>query len=111
MLRDGFFRLGELPIESEDLQRKVSPIEALPKSSKAKPSSPNRELELVIMGGAMGSAHGGDNIWSLNNVSDMPTQPWEKFDKNEAVKIKLVVRCGYRWDMSVWYYNFSLRAS
>ena len=21
------------------------------------------------------------------------------------------VRCGYRWDMSVWYYNFSLRAS
>jgi len=22
-----------------------------------------------------------------------------------------IVRCGYRWDMSVWYYNFSLRAS
>ena len=85
-MRDGFFRLGELPIENENLQRKVSPIEALPKSSKAKPSSPNRELELVIMGGA----HGSDNIWSLNNVSDMPTQPWEKFDKNETVKIKLV---------------------
>ena len=106
LLRDGFFRLGELPIEGENLQRKVSPIEALPKSSKPKPSSPNKELELVMMGGAMGGAHGGDNIWSLNNVSDMPAQPWEKFDKNETVKIKLVNQTAFPHAMHLHGHHF-----
>jgi FtsP/CotA-like multicopper oxidase with cupredoxin domain len=59
-----------------------------------------------MMGGAMGGAHGGDNIWSLNNVSDMPAQPWEKFDKNETVKIKLANQTAFPHAMHLHGHHF-----
>ena len=54
----------------------------------------------------MGGAHDGDNIWALNNVSDMPAQPWEKFDKNEMVKIKLVNQTAFPHAMHLHGHHF-----
>ena len=89
ILRDGLFRLGELQMIGINDQRKSSPIIALPKSKKPSVEKPSRVINLRMMGGAMGRAHGGNNIWSFNNVSDLPDEPWQRFESGEMIKISL----------------------
>lgn len=85
----GGFSLGSLAIEGENTTRTTSDITALPQSNKRPMRSAERHLTLSIMGGAMGGRHNGDNVWALNDVSDLQPAPWQNFTRGETVKITL----------------------
>ena len=52
--------------------------------------SGNDPLAGAAMGGAMGGRHGGDNVWSFNNVSDLQSDPFGSFQNGETVRITFV---------------------
>jgi FtsP/CotA-like multicopper oxidase with cupredoxin domain len=43
-----------------------------------------------MMGGAMGGRHGGANIWSFNDVSDLPQDSFAAIERGETVRITFV---------------------
>ena len=43
----------------------------------------------MIQGGAMGGAHPGDDLWSLNGVSGLPDEPWLSVRRGTSVQITL----------------------
>jgi FtsP/CotA-like multicopper oxidase with cupredoxin domain len=87
--RQGPYRLADLNLEGENKQRTASPIVALAPPEMPKPTTPSQHLTLKMMGGAMGGRHGGDNIWALNDVSDLQEDPFGSFQRGETVKITL----------------------
>lgn len=87
MSRQGAYRLADLEVSGTNTVRKVSPISPLAPPHLPEPDKPSQHLTLTMMGGAMGGRHGGANIWSFNDVSDLPADPFGKFERGETVRL------------------------
>ncbi|MGJ8627441.1 MAG: multicopper oxidase family protein [Sulfitobacter sp.] len=83
----GPYRLADLTVNGTNIDRQADPIVALAPPNVPTPAEPTQHLTLTMMGGAMGGRHGGDNIWSFNNVSDLQADPFGSFKKGETVRI------------------------
>lgn len=88
--RQGLYRLADLKTDGSNTRRRAGPIPALPSNNLPEPGDPTQHLTLTMMGGAMGGRHGGDNIWSFNNISDLTEDPFGDFKRGETVRIMLV---------------------
>ena len=88
--RQGPYRLADLDVLGSNTARQPGPIAALSSHALPVPSEPTQHLTLTMMGGAMGGRHGGDNIWSFNNVSDLQAAPFGSFERGETVRITFV---------------------
>ncbi|MDJ0820191.1 MAG: multicopper oxidase family protein [Paracoccaceae bacterium] len=92
--RMGAYPLGGLPVSGSVTPRSAA-IQALPANDLPIPEEVSQDLTMTMMGGAMGGAHGGDNIWALNDISDMQPEPFARFERGETARIRLVN--GTRW--------------
>lgn len=88
--RQGSYRLADLKTDGSNTRRKAGPIPVLPSNNLSEPGDPTQHLTLTMMGGAMGGRHGGDNIWSFNNISDLTENPFGDFRRGETARITLV---------------------
>ncbi|MBO9431428.1 MAG: multicopper oxidase family protein [Roseovarius sp.] len=84
------YRLAELSISGENTDRQSGPLPTLAAPDRPAPGTPSQHLTLTMMGGAMGGRHGGANIWSFNDVSDLPQDPFAAIERGETVRITLV---------------------
>lgn len=85
------YELGEIAIEGENPVPMDTEITALPPANVPTPAAtPDHSLTLALQGGAMGGAHAGDDIWSLNGVSGLEDAPWHTFEKGQTARITLV---------------------
>jgi len=85
--RQGSYRLAELAISGTNTDRIPKPIAPLVAPNLPTPGDPSQHLTLTMMGGAMGGRHGGANIWSFNDVSDLHDDPFGAFERGETVRI------------------------
>ena len=85
----GAYRLADLSVSGENTDRKAGPLPTLTAPNLPAPGSPAQHLRLTMMGGAMGGHHGGANIWSFNDVSDLPPDPFATIERGETVRITL----------------------
>ncbi|MGB3246524.1 MAG: multicopper oxidase family protein [Sulfitobacter sp.] len=88
--RQGPYRLADLTVEGRNETRQDGAILPLAPHGLPRPDAPTQHLTLTMMGGAMGGRHGGDNIWAFNNVSDLPQDPFGRFQRGETVRMTLV---------------------
>ncbi len=88
--RQGSYRLADLEVKGINVVRQAGPILALSPPDLPLPSDPTQHLTLTMMGGAMGGRHKGDNIWALNDVSDLQPDPFGSFLRGETARITLV---------------------
>lgn len=85
------YEMGEIAVRSENLNPSSTKIDALPRPYAPQPATtPDHDLTLTLQGGAMGGAHDGDDIWSLNGVSGLSDDPWQTFKRGQTARIKLV---------------------
>jgi FtsP/CotA-like multicopper oxidase with cupredoxin domain len=85
------YELGDITVEGENPTPSTEPIAALPQPRITPPAkTPDQRLTLILQGGAMGGAHGGDDIWSFNGVSGLTDAPWHRFARGETVQITIV---------------------
>ncbi|MDF3351469.1 multicopper oxidase family protein [Sulfitobacter sp. KE34] len=87
--RQGTYRLAELAVSGSNTERKPRPMPNLAAPALPAPDEPSQHLTLTMMGGAMGRRHGGANIWSFNDVSDLPEEPFATIPLGETVRITL----------------------
>jgi FtsP/CotA-like multicopper oxidase with cupredoxin domain len=88
LTRQGPYRLADLVVSGTNTVRLAGrPITALSPPALPKPEEPTQHLTLIMMGGAMGGRHGGDNIWAFNNISDLQAEPFGSFLNGETVRI------------------------
>lgn len=92
--RQGAYPVGALPVAGE-MQPRSAPIPTLPANALPVAGGVTRNLDLIMMGGAMSGGHGGDDIWAFNDMSGMQSEPYARFKRNETVKIAL--RNDTRW--------------
>ncbi len=85
--RQGSYRLAELAISGTNTDRKPKPIAPLAVPNLPTPGDPSQHLTLTMMGGAMGGRHGGANIWSFNDISDLHDDPFAAFERGETARI------------------------
>ena len=88
--RQGPYRLADLAVSGRNTDRKPEPIVPLAAPNLPAPGDPTQQLTLTMMGGAMGGRHGGANIWSFNDVSDLPDAPFASIERGETLRITLV---------------------
>jgi FtsP/CotA-like multicopper oxidase with cupredoxin domain len=82
---------GLITVDGSNPSPRTSEIQRLPSNGIVAPSGePDLRETLRMEGGAMGGRHPGEDIWSLNGVSDLPEKPWLKVDRGTAVQISLV---------------------
>jgi FtsP/CotA-like multicopper oxidase with cupredoxin domain len=86
----GNYRLADLAAEGQNTSRQTSPILPLAPPELPTPGTETQHLTLTMMGGAMGGRHGGDNIWSFNDISDLGDAPFGAFKRGETVRITMV---------------------
>jgi FtsP/CotA-like multicopper oxidase with cupredoxin domain len=84
------YPLADLAVSGTNTERQAGAIMALSAPDLPKPAEPTQHLTLTMFGGAMGGRHGGDDIWSFNNVSDLPSEPFGSFQNGETVRITMV---------------------
>ncbi len=87
--RGGSYLLGQLSIDGE-AEPRASAIPTLPSNDVPHPGNIAQDLVLTMQGGAMGGRHGGDNIWAFNNLSDIQSTPFARFERGETARIRLV---------------------
>ncbi|MFG6538519.1 multicopper oxidase family protein [Sulfitobacter sp. CS16] len=87
MSRQGAYRLADLAVSGDNTLRSPAPITPLVAPNLPRPAAPPQHLTLTMMGGAMGGRHGGANIWSFNDVSDLPSDPFGSFERGETVRL------------------------
>ncbi|MEM5541203.1 multicopper oxidase family protein [Sulfitobacter sp. AS92] len=87
--RQGSYRLADVAVSGSNTDRKPEPITPLAAPNLPVPGDPTQHLTLTMMGGAMGGRHGGANIWSFNDVSDLPDAPFASMKRGETVRITL----------------------
>jgi FtsP/CotA-like multicopper oxidase with cupredoxin domain len=90
MTRQGPYRLADLVVSGINSDRRAGPILALTPPVVTTPAEPTQNLILTMMGGAMGGRHDGDNIWAFNNLSDLQSDPFGRFQRGETVRITMV---------------------
>ncbi|MEX0338019.1 MAG: multicopper oxidase family protein [Arenibacterium sp.] len=84
------YALGEIATVGANPAPRNSEIPPLPANGIPKPDkAPDRRELLLMQGGAMGGQHPGEDIWSLNGVSDLPEEPWLKVKRGTSVQITL----------------------
>ncbi|MEL6619915.1 MAG: multicopper oxidase family protein [Pseudomonadota bacterium] len=84
------YDMGQIAVVGDNPAPRTDGIGTLPSAAVAQPApQPDRVLDLVLQGGAMGGAHDGDDIWSLNGVSGLQDAPWHQFARGETVRIRL----------------------
>jgi FtsP/CotA-like multicopper oxidase with cupredoxin domain len=86
----GPYRLADLAVSGRNTDRKPEPIVPLAAPNLPTPGDQTQQLTLTMMGGAMGGRHGGANIWSFNDVSDLPDAPFASIERGETLRITLV---------------------
>jgi FtsP/CotA-like multicopper oxidase with cupredoxin domain len=86
----GPYRLADLAVSGRNTERKPGPLPTLAAPALPAPDEPSQHLTLTMMGGAMGGRHRGANIWSFNDVSDLPDAPFAAISRGETVRITLV---------------------
>lgn len=85
------YELGDITVEGENPTPSTEPIAGLPQPRITPPAkTPDQRLTLILQGGAMGGAHGGDDIWSFNGVSGLTDAPWHRFARGQTVQITIV---------------------
>ena len=84
------YPLGEIAVRGENSVVNRPAIAALPLAKVPGFASADRSLTLRMQGGAMGAAHGGDDIWSFNGVSGMQDAPLVSVPRGETVRISLI---------------------
>lgn len=84
------YLLGAVAISGTNATPRTGAIAPLPSNPVPALGAPTQHLTLAMMGGAMGGAHGGDNIWAFNNVSDLHDAPFASFAQGETARITLV---------------------
>lgn len=87
---DDSFEFGRIVLEGANPTPVTSPITALPPAAVNAPGTPSQSLTLTMRGGAMGGAHGGDDIWSFNDISGLQEVPFARFDRGETALIRLI---------------------
>ena len=87
--RQGPYRLADLAVSGRNGERKADPLPRLALPEVPAPGTPSHHLTLTMKGGAMGGRHGGANIWSFNDVSDLPEAPFATITRGETVRITL----------------------
>ena len=87
--RGGLYPLGQIEARGETTPR-IDPIPALLPNDLPRPGDVTQDLVLTMQGGAMGGRHGGDNIWAFNNLSDLQSSPFGRFQRGETARIRLV---------------------
>lgn len=84
------YEMGEIAVEGENPTPLTSQIAALPDAAITPPAAKaDHMISLALQGGAMGGQHDGDDIWSLNGVSGLPANPWQRFALGDTVRITL----------------------
>ncbi|MGD9293494.1 MAG: multicopper oxidase family protein [Roseobacter sp.] len=84
------YQLGEIAVVGTNKTPPKSAIGALPGARLPQlAETPDHVLTLAMQGGAMGGAHGGDDIWSFNGVSGLTDAPWQRFARGETARITL----------------------
>ena len=84
------YELGEIAVSGSNPSPLPREIAALASPDLPRPNAaPDRELTLAMQGGAMGGAHGGDDIWSFNGISGLSDAPWEQVERGQTVRITL----------------------
>ncbi|MFK7755110.1 MAG: multicopper oxidase family protein [Sedimentitalea sp.] len=84
------YELGEISVLADNPNPSSTEIAPLAIQYAPRPSAtPDHDLTLTLQGGAMGGAHDGDDIWSLNGVSGLQDAPWRVFKRGETVRIAL----------------------
>ncbi len=85
------YELGDIVADGNNPKPIETPILPLPPARVTPPSAtPDHRLTLRLQGGAMGGMHGGDDIWSFNDVSGMSDTPWQRFSRGDTVRITLI---------------------
>ncbi len=85
------YDLGAIAVEGSHPSPRTSEVPALSPHGVLKPTdAPARRETLRMQGGAMGGQHPGEDVWSLNGVSDLPEEPWLKVERGMPVQISLV---------------------
>ncbi|WP_245626856.1 multicopper oxidase family protein [Aestuariivita boseongensis] len=85
------YPLGDIAVDGENPTPITAPIAALPQPRISQPAAtPDHRLTMRLEGGAMGGRHAGDDIWSLNGVSNLPDAPWQRFARGDTVQITIV---------------------
>ena len=90
LTRQGPYRLADIEINGTNTERQEGLILPLTPNGLPTPTEPVQHLTLTMMGGAMGGRHGGDNIWALNDTSDLQPEPFGSFGRGETVRITMV---------------------
>jgi FtsP/CotA-like multicopper oxidase with cupredoxin domain len=85
----GPYRLADLAVNGKNTDRKPDQIVPLAAPDLPVPGDHTQHLTLTMMGGAMGGRHDGTNIWSFNDVSDLPDTPFAEIKRGETVRITL----------------------
>ena len=87
----GDYALGSIAAVGTNPSPATLPVPRLPPHDLAKPNNkPDLRETLVMQGGAMGGQHTGDDLWSLNGVSNLPDKPWLSVNRGTSVQISLV---------------------
>ncbi|MEX0286706.1 MAG: multicopper oxidase family protein [Paracoccaceae bacterium] len=88
---EGAYALGTIPAMGTNPSPRTTKITALPPSGIVFPDGQaDRHETLRIQGGAMGGQHGGDDVWSLNGISNLPDTPWLTIRRGTSVRLSLV---------------------
>lgn len=82
------YEMGEIALNGENPAPLETPIAALPPADLPVPAqTPDHAINLTLQGGAMGGQHEGDDIWSINGVSNLPEEPLHRFARGQTVRL------------------------
>jgi FtsP/CotA-like multicopper oxidase with cupredoxin domain len=73
--------------EREPRSNDISPLPANPLPA---PGPIVHQADLVMQGGAGGSAHGGYGTWAFNNESSLPSEPLVSVRRGDTVRLRLI---------------------
>jgi len=103
---NGGYRLADLVVEGTNTVREASAIAPLAPHNLPAPGEVSQNLELLLQGGAMGGRHGGDDIWGLNDVSNLADAPFGSFSRGETVRITMVNETSFPHGMHLHGHHF-----
>lgn len=106
--RGGQYLLGALTVDGTNTTRSGRPIQALAPAHLPLPDLKKAtQLTLNMQGGAMGSRHGGDDLWAFNDMSGLGRIPFGSFKRGETAVIDLVNATSFPHGMHLHGHHFS----
>ncbi len=105
--RQGPYELGTIVANEINDSPIDSPIQPIEQTQIYMPDmNAPTELTLTINGGAMGTRHGGDGIWALNNHSGMPDEPLLRIKRGHTAVIKIINETAFSHGMHLHGHHF-----